>query len=362
LLFRCSDAELVARAKTLFRDPPPPRGAAAQTVSFRLDPSRVPRSVLTRSLPDKLSPSAVKDYLKCPFRFYLHRVLKTEAVDDRAREPDARGFGTLCHAAVEAMARDDGGIWACGDAERLAAWLAERVEETALALHGTRPWVGVELSAETAKRRLRAFAEQQVAWHADGWEIAECEAGGQALDLDGSTLAGRIDRIDRHRDGRLCVLDYKTTDRSTPPRDAHWDSAVGAASLPEAVIPEALCDGKRPRRWTDLQLPLYREMVRATHGDGVDMGYILLPAALSETGFAVWDGYNDALHAHAMACARAVARSIRAGVFWPPVLPAPRFDDFEELLLGDATKTMVRPTAPWAEGVAGGNPPPEDRP
>ena len=259
------------------------------------------------------------------------------------------------------MARDGGRVWACGDAERLAAWLAERVEETALALHGARPWVGVELSAETAKRRLRAFAERQVAWHADGWEIAECEAGGQALDLDGSTLAGRIDRIDRHRDGRLCVLDYKTTDRSTPPRDAHWDSAVGAASLPEAVIPEALCDGKRPRRWTDLQLPLYREMVRATHGDGVDMGYILLPAALSETGFAVWDGYNDALHAHAMACARAVARSIGAGVFWPPVSPAPRFDDFEEVLLGDATKTMVRPTAPWAEGVAGGNPPPEDR-
>ncbi len=366
LLFRCPDDLLVRRAHALFRDPPPARTAAAHSVSFTLDPGLVPPSVMTRRLPERISPTAFKDYLKCPFRFYLQRVLKMEAKDDRTREPDALGFGNLCHAVVEAMARDPGRIWACGDSSQLSAWLARRLEAEAAARYGARPWLGVTLAVETAKRRLHAFAARQVAWHAEGWEISETEADHYQVTLAGVAVGGRIDRIDRHRDGSVCVLDYKTTDRAVQPHESHLVAAGDDDSLPEAVLSEALVGSlglggarsARAKRWADLQLPLYREMVQLTHGPDVRVGYILLQAALGETAFALWEGYSGALHDHALACAVAAARRIRDGVFWPPAARPPPYDDFVDLLQGEPEKCVVPPHNPWplreAARAAGG--------
>jgi hypothetical protein len=94
-------------------------------------------------------------------------------------------------------------------------------------------------------------------------------------------------------------------------------------------------------------LPLYREMLRVTQGPDVRIGHILLPAARGETSFAVWDNYSDALHGHAMACAAAVIRRIGDGIFWPPAARPPRYDDFGDLLLNDAERTIMPPPNPW---------------
>ncbi|MBM4164189.1 MAG: hypothetical protein FJ222_07090 [Lentisphaerae bacterium] len=359
LLFRCPDDVLVRRARNLFRDPPPVRTAAAHAVSFMLNPARVSPACLTQRLPGRISPTAFRDYLQCPLRFYLKRVLRMESQDDRAREPDARGFGNLCHAVVEAMARDPGRIWACGDASRLSEWLARQLATAAAAQYGDRPWLGVRLATETATRRLRAFAEQQVAWHAAGWEIIECETDRYHTTLDGVVIGGRMDRIDRHRDGAICVLDYKTADQAESPANSHLGSAGDDVTVPEALLSREFVGslgrsggpgGSTPakaKRWTDLQLPMYREMLRATQRADVRVGYIILPAARGETAFAVWDDYSDALHGHALACAAAVIRRIRDGVFWPPAARTPRYDDFSTLLLGDAERTILPPPNPW---------------
>jgi ATP-dependent helicase/nuclease subunit B len=359
LLFRCPDDVLVRRAGRLFRDPPPVRTAAAHAVSFTLDPARVPPACLTRRLPGRISPTAFRDYLQCPLRFYLKRVLTMESQDDRAREPDARGFGNLVHAVVEAMARDPGRIWACGDAARLSEWLARRLDAAAAEQYGARPWLGVTLAVETAARRLRAFAAQQVAWHAAGWEIIEYETDRYQTTLEDVIIGGRMDRIDRHRDGAICVLDYKTADQAEPPSESHLEPAGDDAAFPEAILPRELVESLgrggetgggnrvRARRWSDLQLPLYREMLRATQGPDVRVGHILLPAARGETTFAVWDDYSDALHGHALACAAAVIGRIRDGIFWPPAARPPRYDDFGDLLLSDAERMIVPPPNPW---------------
>jgi len=359
LLFRCPDDVLVRRARALFHDPPPARTAAAHTISFMLDSARVPPAAMTRRLPDRISPSAFKDYLQCPFRFYLQHVLQMESTDDRTREPDARGFGSLCHAVLEAMARDPGCIWACDDVSRLAAWLAQRLDAEAVALYGRRPWLGVTLAVETAKRRLHAFAAQQVTWHMDGWEIIECETDRYRSTVSTATISGRIDRIDRHRDGTICVLDYKTTDKPTTPQNSHVVAAGSGAPFPEAVLSEACVDSLihegaatrktpgRPKRWADLQLPLYREMLRAAHGADVRLGYIVLPAALGDTSFAIWTNYNAALHDHALACATAVIDRITAGIFWPPAASSPPYDPFSDLILDDPVKTFKPPSSPW---------------
>ena len=58
-----------------------------------------------KAAPGQLSVTAFRDYLRCPFRFYLARVLGMRAVDAAKTEMDALDFGDLCHGALEAMGR-----------------------------------------------------------------------------------------------------------------------------------------------------------------------------------------------------------------------------------------------------------------
>lgn len=344
LLFRCPDDALVARAQKFFRQPAATQHAAPFAVSFLLDPGRVPARDRTAAAVDRISATTFRDYLACPLRFYLKRVLRMEAADDLAREPDARAFGNLMHDALDAMARE--GAWSCGNADQLAGWLEGQLRAQAIRRYGTRPWLGVTLSVESAVRRLRAFAAQQVAWHAAGWEIVENENSRQAFTCHAAVVHGRIDRVDRNRhDGRICVLDYKTTDRTTLPFQAHLAAAGDTtALLPEALVPSGVAQTRKDQRWIDLQLPVYREMVRGAYGPEAAVGYVLLPATLGDTQFVAWPDYTDALHQSALACVGAVIDRIRAGVFWPPTA-RPLHDDFETLLFDDAPRFMREPPA-----------------
>jgi ATP-dependent helicase/nuclease subunit B len=371
LLFRCPDAALVARAQALFRDPDPARASAAFSISFPLDPARVPADAINRRRSREMTPTRFKDFLACPLRFYLRHVLGMAAVDDRSREPDAMAFGSLIHAVLEVMAQDRK-LWACGDGDLLGARLATLLDEQVRARYGARPWLGVELARHSATKRLQALAHRQVQWHQSGWDILTeaCEQE-QQLVLGGMVIRGRIDRIDRHRqDGTICVLDYKTSNKADPPEKAHLGSPRPDDDLPEAGVPADLFDGaaeepaapatkgtprkakaaatKKGKRWADLQLPLYREMVKDKLGENVNvsLGYVCLPLALGETTFHLWDSYHDALHAAAMACAEAIVQRIRNGVFWPPGKAA-YDDDLGALLLDDPTKTLCAPPPPW---------------
>jgi hypothetical protein len=146
------------------------------------------------------------------------------------------------------------------------------------------------------------------------------------------------------------VLDYKTADKRRLPASAHIGPADAEETLPEARIPAGLLGrrGGRDQRWADLQLPLYREMVRRGAPNAVvQVGYICLTAAVGETAFAIWEEYNEALHAHALACARAVQHRIRAGIFWPPRKFDPGFqDDLAGVLLNDPERTIEPPPPP----------------
>jgi ATP-dependent helicase/nuclease subunit B len=360
LLFRCPDSDLVARARMLFQDPPPSHAASAFKVSFQLRPAQVPASSVNDRCATTLSPTVFRDYLACPLRFYLQHVLDMEAQDDLAREPDALGFGILVHAVLSEMGQEKK-LWACSDGAELARWLEQRLGELARRRYGARPWLGVELALDSARQRLRAFAYRQVAWHAQGWEIlsSECEAK-KSIQLGGLTVSGRIDRIDRNvHTQAVCVLDYKTTDKAKTPPETHFGPTRRKAVRPDAAaepepapdpteIPAELAGGRTGKRWADLQLPLYRELVRAQFGSNVTLGYICLPNALGESGFKLWDPYSDALHAAAIGCATAVAEQIQAGVFWPPgrANAAFRQDDLAGVLLGDPLAALRPPPMP----------------
>ena len=66
------------------------------------------------------------------------------------------------------------------------------------------------------------------------------------VDDEPFTITGRIDRVDRHADGRYRVIDYKTADTPVSPETSHRR-------------------GKQ-KQWIDLQLPLYHQLLR---GEGI---------------------------------------------------------------------------------------------
>jgi len=159
---------------------------------------------------------------------------------------------------------------------------------------------------------LQRFAQWQADWAADGWRIERVETGpgegNAALIVDDRPmgLRGRIDRIDRHETtGRRIIFDYKTSDGGASPGQTHYRSG----------------------RWIDLQLPLYRHLVRGMGIDGpVETGYIVLPKDIGKVGHLL-SGWSEEELAEADKVAAEVVRNVRAEKFFPPVAPPPAFSE-----------------------------------
>ncbi len=307
LLLRCPDAALPERVDVLFRAPDAAESHLPWARAWQLRPRQVAplRQVAVTSL---------RRWLACPFRFYLKYALRMEAIDAAKTEMDAFDFGTLCHAALEAMGCD-AAMRDCTDATVLREFLLRELERNAQAKFGAALTLPLLIQVESARQRLGKFAEVQARTRADGWIIQAVEQP-FSVEIGGLIVKGKIDRIDRHpATGAVRVLDYKTSDSGVAPRAAHIRPLGRDESLPDWAVVEI--EGKR-RAWADLQLPLYRHALAATWGSAITLGYVTLPKAVSETTIAVWADYSLELHGSAMRCAEGVCNAIARGEFWPP--------------------------------------------
>jgi len=296
LLFACPDDELPARVACLF-ERPAARSAASAAPAPAVWRLRPPPADPAR-LPQKLSVTAFKAYLDCPFRFYLARVLGMEPADDGAREIDPAGFGTLAHEALATLAAAP----ELADEAQLAVRLLAELDRRAQNRFGARPPFAVVVQLDSLRQRLVAAARVHAESVRAGWRIVAVEEP-FAVPFHGLQLVGRIDRIARHADGRLRILDYKTADGGQRPLETHYQP--------------------RLKKWIDLQLPLYRHVHEQLHPDAgpVAVGYFNLPKAVAETAIAEMDfaaKSGEDLYAAALARAREVVAAIQAGVFWPP--------------------------------------------
>lgn len=332
LLFLCPDEELAARVDKLFKELSPSHQELQRRPLWQLQPP-APAAHLPRKY---LRVTAFKSYLACPFRFYLSAVLKMQTADDRKVELDAMDFGSLCHHALEQMALEQNGMRDCTDPDVLATFLQAQAAAWVRENFGAHPPLPVVLQLDTARQRLAAAARVQAAHRAAGWRIhGEPEAalgGPDGVLFHGLPLHARVDRMDRHEtSGALLLLDYKTSDRAVTPADAHVHHL---RSAPEAPTCAHFSHGGKAALWTDLQLPLYALLLRASGTtDAISLGYLNLPKATSESGIAVWDDFDDELAAAAERCAQEVITAIQAGIFWPPAVVDPERDDFADLLL-----------------------------
>jgi len=326
LLFHCSDAQLPQRARQLFSDTDDTQGNYPPTVSFLLEaspPADVPAGRLDLK---RMSVTRFKDYLACPFRFYLKHVLGMESLGDEKGEMDALDFGSLVHEVLHKMARSDE-MRRCEDGGRLGELLCAEAENWVTKRFGKLPPLQIKIQLDAAQQRLRAAARVQADLVRKGWEIVDSEIRIEAK-LDGMLIRGQIDRIDRHREtGRIRILDYKTSDRAQSSEEAH----LGPVSEDTVGYMKVDING-RVRRWTDLQLPLYRMLLpeEEIFQGPIGLGYFNLPKAVNDTGVVIWEDFSDELLEFARSCVGSMVKDIQNRRFWPPASKV-QFDDFESL-------------------------------
>ena len=160
------------------------------------------------------SPSSLETYARCPFAWFVEKVIGVEDVD---LEMDDRLVGQLVHDALSAVYPR---LAAAGvlplspqnlaEAERLASECADRLVQSD------------ECCGTLAERRLAAHRVKRMMHNLFTMEIAatgelvlsetEMWVGGRhGVDVGGVRIKGRIDRVDSTPDGQgLFVIDYKS--------------------------------------------------------------------------------------------------------------------------------------------------------
>ncbi len=331
LLFRCSDTELPGRAARLFGELQEKRDKPYWKISVKLSPE--PPSDMD---PDKIDMkrmrvTSFRDYLQCPFRFYLKHVLGMERQDVEKDGPDALDFGNMVHWALQAMHRDVN-MTACEDEDVLAEFLAERAMTWCRERYGERMPLPAVVSLRSARKRLQKAAVAHVGLLKEGWETLHSEKK-YSVSLDGMVLSGTIDRVDRHRKtGVIRIIDYKTSDTKSSPAEAHLRKT--ASRCPE--IARTTIDGAE-RAWQDLQLPLYVFMFRAETDCSdvrIEPAYFNLPKAIEDTGPGIWEDFSQEICEDAVSCAQRVVGAVKNRMFWPPAERVTH-DDFEDLFHDD---------------------------
>lgn len=320
LLLACDEALLPARVLRLCDE----KQARAWSLPQGLPPPTADSAFTVPDLRDLQPPEAMRvtwfrEYLQCPYRFALRRLVGIQSLDDAAVELDPARFGTLAHQVLCAFG-SEAALAECCDPQRLERRLIELLHQVAADHYGPAPRAAIRVQVARLEQRLRAFASAEAAHRAEGWAIRHCELEleeGAVLDVPGQAdmpLRGKVDRVDfNSRTGEWMILDYKTSDAGHGPlRKHHGSERIG-------------------EEWLDLQLPLYRHLARTLGIEGtVRLGYVLLPKHPPERAFALAEWSDDQLAA-AIDKAREVVREIRAGTFAPNGDYHGDFDEFARI-------------------------------
>jgi ATP-dependent helicase/nuclease subunit B len=308
LLLRCKDEELPERIEFLFRAPPVARPNLPWRRAWRLSPRVV-------ASPPRIRVTALRDYLQCPFRFYLRHGLRMEPIDPEKSELDALDFGSLCHAALERLGTQSV-LRDCTDATLLRDAMWSEFDRAVRERFGSKLTLPLLIQCESARQRLAKAAEVQARERAGGWVIEAVEKP-FTIEIGGMVVSGKVDRVERHADsGARRVLDYKTSDTAITPAMAHFGRPRPGEVAPPEWASIAIDD--KLRVWADLQLPLYLHALSLETPGVWSAGYFNLPKAVGETGIALWEDYSIDLQAAALRCAEGVCAAIRDGEFWPP--------------------------------------------
>ena len=303
LLLQESGDELARRVLSLFEEQAPRVRAGGGDSKFtRPEPPQGPDAPPPPFKSVRVT--AFRDYLKCPYGFWLRHILGLQPPDLLGTEFDARGFGNALHAVVERFAEIPGNDKLV-DHEKIEDILHDELDRELEKLAGESPQLGMRLQRRILQRRLSMVAREQARESANGWRVHEVEYFlEKPLEIPGQEpiiVRGVVDRIERHETLGWRIIDFKTSDRGKSPDQAHHAP-------------------RSDEQWKDLQLPLYRHLLKeeltAIQDGEIHTGYFIVPSALSQIGIVMSDRIHKA-HDEAIARAQQVVRDVRAGRFEP---------------------------------------------
>ncbi len=346
LLFLCEDSLLPARVAHLFpKDEGQHAGTGpARTLAWRLAPDWKAKPMAT------ISPSRLRDYLTCPFRYYLAHGKGMTTVEPDKRELDAAEFGRIIHQAFHSLflaaeMKD------CTHPGKIADFLEEAARTDVRRRFGQRPAPLVTLQTESIVQRLRQAAAVEAENRQRGWQASDAELQiGHEDEKDpfligAARLSGRIDRVERGCDGACRIIDFKTSDKIDGPDKRHFKVLSSRSRFNKADDWKCFdLPGGGRAMWLDLQLPLYAEAMRRRGLDVAGVAYFTLPKSIQDTRILEWADFDDSIIQAALACATEAVRRIQDGVFWPPAERSPD-PTFEEMLLLDPLHSIQAPLA-----------------
>ncbi len=261
---------------------------------------------------EQMSVTKFREFLKCPYRFYLGIILKLRTATDDWRELSGGTFGDLAHNVLEAFA--ESALRDSANDRLIFEFLAGELDEQARQLFSKSRLPAVRIQMQQLRHRLERFSVAQANHRRQGWRIVSTEELLEhALDVDGQifTITGKIDRVDQHEaTGQVAIWDYKTSDKGEGPYKSH----------------------KTRKKWKDLQLPLYRHLVkevaavRNANLQNITLGYVLLSKSLDDIKFERAEFKPEELK-EADELAFDCIRKIRKGLYWPPEELPPQFSE-----------------------------------
>ncbi|MEF2892421.1 MAG: PD-(D/E)XK nuclease family protein, partial [Akkermansia sp.] len=246
------------------------------------------------------SPTTLKNFLACPMRFWVREALHLNEDEFQPDKEDmaANELGTMLHDVLEQFCRLHPSLEDGMTTASLQREIGEILDETFTRQYGSRPLMPLLLQKRSMEQRLNVYAEQHLEDLRNGWTCIAFEQSVENWRLGDFSLRFRIDRIDRHADGSLRVIDYKTGKT-----DSCEKKHLGTMKRPDALplLSPALHPYTRRQkngkavhfRWKDLQLPLYVLWAMEEYCGRPTAAYYALPANPLDIGISAWDTLHD---------------------------------------------------------------------
>lgn len=179
--------------------------------------------------PNSLSVTRIETLQRDPYAIYAQRVLGLNKLDALDLPIDARPRGTAIHAALEKFEED--GV--AKSPEQLIAMLEQELRDAGEA-------EDVILGAVAARKQV---AEEYIAWRASRLHLI---AGAPHTEIRGTfsvpvaglkndtfTLSATADRVEKHHDGTLAILDFKS---GAPPGEGEVRTGLNPQMPLQAII------------------------------------------------------------------------------------------------------------------------------